>query len=87
MENKQVLETPEQTDLRLRQVLPYTWDVLQRIPFPDTVWEKVNTTDPDTVGPFVDTLEDTAKALAKKLRVSPKQAVLILVETCFTRLE
>jgi len=87
MKKKQTPETREQVDLRLSQVLPYTWEVLQHIPFPDTIWEKVNTTDPDDVGPFVDTVEDAAKVLARKLRVSPKQAALILLETCFQRLD
>jgi hypothetical protein len=81
------VETPEQTAGRLEQVLPYTWEVLQRHPFPQTVWEKVNDASPYAVGPLVDKLEEAAKALAKQLRVSPKQATLILIETCFQRLD
>ncbi len=87
MKKKQTPETREQADLRLAQVLPYTWEVFQHIPFPDTIWEKVNTTDPDDVGPLVDSVEDAAKVLARKLRGSPKQAALILLETCFQRLD
>jgi hypothetical protein len=87
MGNKQVSETLEQTDLRLRQVLPYTWDVLLQTPFPDDIWKKVNASNSGTVGPLVDVLENATKALATKLRISPKQAALILIETCFTRLE
>ncbi|GHP00728.1 hypothetical protein KSF_107750 [Reticulibacter mediterranei] len=84
---KKVLETSEQLTLRLSQVFPYTWEALQLTLFPDTIWEKVNATDSDIIGPHVDALEDAANALSKQLRMKPKQAALIIIETCFQRLE
>ena len=86
MTKKREKETSEQLAHRLEQILPYTWEVLQEIPFPESIWEKVNN-NPYKVGPLVDRVEDAATDLSRLLRVTPKQALLILIETCYQRLD
>jgi hypothetical protein len=80
-------ESPAQLILRLNAALPTLWKALQHTPFDDALWAKVEGAGPWVISSLVNSVEEAASTVARQLDVEPHQALLLLLETAFQRLD